>query len=149
MIDLDPKGTLTSIFVWCCDHLPLTVTRDYSEDKRDGIRRTGAHYIEHGTTLCHIFWAILWMPILWAAAVAFIIFMIVMIHVAGYRDHGETMGVAAYFIPEMAAAGIGSLAGVVILVTIAASKGGLLNLIWEYLKGMKSRVCPLVVFNRT
>jgi hypothetical protein len=84
MINLDADSRLAKWFVWICDHLPLTVG-DYTVNGSDGEEerkyRTGEHYLTAGTTLCHVFWAVLWVPLLGAAAFGFLASMIVMMHV--------------------------------------------------------------------
>lgn len=146
MIKLEINGRLTRWFVWCCDNLPLTVTRDYSKDKESGVRRNGAYYLERGTTLCHIFWATLWIPIAIGFFVSFLVFMLGMLHVAAYHDFGDKLGPAALLIPEAFALGIAALMALFILALVGGDKSGFFKLLWQYLSGIKSRVCPLVKF---
>ena len=153
MINLEANSWLTKWFVWSCDHLPFTVTRIYGADHKDCGRRKGSAYIESGTTLCHIFWATLWVPVAMAAFSSLFIFIFVTMHFAVHQDFiksnpnaGSLASIASYFIPEGVALGIAALAGLFILSMIGGSKSGFFMLLWQYLKGIKQRVCPLVKF---
>lgn len=155
MINLDANSRLSKWFVWCCDHLPLTVTRVYGgEGDHAGKRRTGASYIEGGTTLCHVFWAILWVPLLGTAFVSLAVFLFTSVHFLAHRDFirqnpdaGAVVDVLAYFIPEAFMLGAVVVVGLMILAVIGGSKVGIFRLLWQYLKGMKQRICPLVRFD--
>ena len=150
MINLHSNSLMTKWFVWSCDHLPLTVTREYGEGKpSDGLRRNGAHYIECGTTLCHIVWAILWVPLLLTAFGSRCAFIFIMMHVKLYQDHSAQFGIAAAFIPEGFTLVAVLLAAVLVFSVIGAGKVGFFKLLWLYLKSIKSRVCPLVSFVST
>ena len=158
MISLESGGILARYFVWSCDHLPLTTASYYvvEEGKKIERRRTGAHYIGYGTTLCHIFWAILWVPLISAAIVSFFVFMFGLMHVLAHNDFmlknpdsGAFVSAASYFLPEAFAAGIMLVAGCVVLACIGGSKTGFFSLLWQYLKGVKQRICPLVRFDGT
>lgn len=146
MIKLEMNGRLTRWFVWCCDNLPATVTRDYSENKLNGVRRKGAYYLERGTTLCHIFWATLWVPIAVGFFVSLLVFLFGMLHVSAYDDFGDKLGPAAFLLPEAIALGIAVLLALLILTVVGGDKSGFFKLLWQYLSGIKSRVCPLVKF---
>lgn len=147
MIDLHPDGILTRWFVWCCDHLPLTVTRDYGEGKPShGSRRSGAYYLERGTTLCHVFWASLWVPLIGTALGTVLFCLFIFMHVALYRDKDNATGVWVAFIPEITVIAAVVPGAVVILAVMGAGKVGFIRLLWTYLKALKSRVCPLVKF---
>ncbi len=155
MINLASESNLTKWFIWSCDHLPFTVTRIYSgENDHQGIRRTGVSYVENGTTLCHIFWAALWVPIAIAALAGFLLFILAAMHfyghqdfVASHPDASPLASVASYFIPEIIALVFATAMGIFILSVIGGSKVGFFALLWQYLKGIKQRVCPLVRFN--
>src|ERR1700677_1727750 len=128
MIKFSPDTLLARWFVWCCDHFPGTVTREYGNGKpSNGIRRTGAHYIAKGTSLCHIFWAILWVPLMWIAFCSFIVFGVIMLHVHLYRDNSDHLGIFAAFIPEGLLLLVVFLAGTLILAVMGASKVGFLK----------------------
>ena len=164
MINLDTDSTLTKWFVWSCDHLPFTGTRDYGEGKpQDGERRRGAYYVERGTTLCHLFWAMLWVPLLAVAVATGILVLFVAAHVgmahSPVKDqficglqtcrqmtYVDEYGVLSYFFLEGMMLTV--VAGVALLFTIlfGASKVGFFGLLWQYLKGIKQHVCPLVRF---
>lgn len=146
MINLRSNSILARWFVWCCDHLPATVTRDYSVNKQNGVRRSGSHYIKTGTTLCHIFWAILWVPLLVCAAAAFGLSVFVYMHVDLYHKYSKNLGIAAAFIPEGFVFAFVATIALLSFSIIGASNVGLLKLIWLYLTSLKSRVCPLVSF---
>lgn len=155
MISLERGSLLTRYFIWSCDHLPLTTANYHvEEDGKEGeCYRTGTHYVENGTTLCHIFWAILWVPLIAVAILSFILFMLCAVHVIMHRDFmiknpdaGPVLNVATYFLPEAFMAGIALLAGCIILICIGGSKVGLFSLLWQYLKGVKQHICPLVRF---
>jgi len=153
MINLDSDSRLTKWFVWSCDHLPLTVTHIYDADGKDHGRRKGISYIASGTTLCHIFWAALWVPIAGTAIFSLFAFIIVIMHIAShddfiksYPDVGPVANFASYFFPEGVALVIAAAAGILILSIIGGSKVGFFKLLWEYLKGIKQRICPLVKF---
>lgn len=153
MIRLQTANFLVRWFVWSCDHMPFTVTAVYDEDKRKHIPRTGAYYVANGTTLCHIFWAILWVPLLLAVFGVLFLILLLAIHVGMHNDIVNESGVtspiasaALYFVPELFALGAGALFGFVLLALIGGSKTGFFMLLWQYLKGVKSRICPLVRF---
>ena len=154
MINLDADSRLARWFVWSCDQLPFTVTHNYDEDGKDLGRRKGASYIANGSTLCHIVWAVLWVPIAAAAFSGFFIFMFVALHFSIHSDFamsnpniGPLANFAAYFIPEGLALGTAALVGIIILSLIGGSKVGFFKLLWQYLRGIKQRVCPLVHFD--
>ena len=153
MINLHADSRLTKWFVWSCDHLPFTTTYIYEGDKNCG-RRKGASYLASGTTLCHIFWAILWVPILLTAFCSLSMFMLTMAHFSVHQDFirthpyaGPVTSFMSYFIPEGVALLIAAVIGVLILSIIGGSKVGFFQLLWQYLKGIKQRICPLVKFD--
>jgi len=147
MINLRPNGLTTKWFIWCCDHLPLTVTRDYSNEKKEmGVRRTGAYYVENGTTLCHIVWAILWAPMMIAILGALFLCAILLIHIGSYEKYSPEYGIAGAFVPEAFIVGVALCVALLVFSLIGADKLGLGKLVWAYLKSIKSRVCPLVRF---
>jgi len=158
MINLESRGLLAKWFVWSCDHLPLT-TAHYIEGEGNGKRersRSGAYYIERGTTLCHIFWAILWVPLIVVAVIGFIGFILCAVHVIEHDtfmsknpDAGLILNVATYFLPEAFMACFALAAGCIILACIGGSKTGFFSLLWQYLKGIKQHICPLVRFGGT
>lgn len=152
MINIKSNNTLARWFVWSCDHLPLT-TGTYQEDDKEH-SRSGAHYIQNGTTLCHIFWAILWVPLISVSLVAFVLSLFVMVHITGHNEFvashpysGQLMQASAYFIPEAIMLVIGLVVGLLIFAIIGGSKSGFFGFLWQYLKGVKQRVCPLVRFD--
>jgi hypothetical protein len=154
MIRLETTNFLTRWFAWSCDHLPAT-TGYLPPEKEGGDARakTGAWYVENGTTLCHLFWATLWAPLLGVAFVGFILSMIIMIHVeahyefvAKHPDYSPALQAAAYFFPELFLLGGVIAFGTVVLAVVGGSKTGFFSLLWQYLKGLKNRVCPLVKF---
>jgi hypothetical protein len=155
MIRLEASNLLVRWFVWCCDHLPATTGYLLSEKPgaESGPAKTGAWYVENGTTLCHLFWACLWVPLLGTAFVGFVLLMVIMVHVEGHYefvaknpDSNPVLQVAAYFFPEVfLLAGILAV-GIIALAVIGGSKTGFFSLLWQYLKGLKNRVCPLVKF---
>lgn len=156
-MNLDASTRMAKWFVWSCDHLPLTVGQYIVKDN-DGDRvsraRTAAYYITNGTTLCHLFWAMLWVPLAIAAAFGFVLSMVVFAHVAMHDsfvlDHpyvSPALQVAAYFLPEAWLIVFAFAFGLIILTCIGGAKSGFFSLLWQYLKGIKSRVCPLVQFN--
>ena len=154
MIRLESSSLLTRYFVWSCDHLPLTTGRYVEAGSRVKARR-GIFYVENGTTLCHIFWAIFWVPLFAAAIASFVLLYIVAVHIQAHAvfmkanpDSGTLTDVASYFLPEMMMLGVALFAGCVILAIIGGSKTGFFSLLWQYLKGIKQRVCPLVQFDR-
>lgn len=148
MINLASTSHLTKWFVWCCDNLPFTVTYDYTDGDKPTIkRRTGAYYVGRGTTLCHIFWATLWVPIASCAAIGLLLFLIGIFHVEAYHSFGKTLGVAAIFVPEYIIAGIAIVVALFVFVIIGADKSGFFKLLRLYLNGIKNKVCPLVKFN--
>ena len=153
MINLNVDNKLTKWFVWSCDYLPLTVTHIYDEDGNDCGRRDGASYLANGTTLCHIFWAILWVPILGAGLISFLVCMVVILHFAAHEhfiryhpDAGPIADIMSYFLPEAFLISIAVLAGLTIFAIIGGSKSGFFILLWQYLKGIKQQICPLVKF---
>ncbi len=157
MIRLESSSLLTRYFVWSCDHLPLTAGNYVVKDgeKEMWHLKTGRSYLESGTTLCHIFWAIFWVPVLGAAIIGSVAFYIGGLHflmhrdfMRGHPDAGPLLNVAAYFMVEWVMLGIALFAGCVILAIIGGSKTGFFSLLWQYLKGIKERVCPLVQFDR-
>ncbi|HWX13483.1 MAG TPA: hypothetical protein VNY06_01160 [Methylocella sp.] len=155
MIDLDATGRLTKWFVWSVDHLPMT--NGYIDSGKDDVpdtAKSGAWYVEHGTTLCHVFWAILWVPLLGAAFAGFMFSMVIMMHVEAHYEFVEkhpfanpVIQVASYFIPEAFLLGVALLVGIIILALMGGSKTGFFSLLWQYLKGIKQRICPLVHFD--
>jgi hypothetical protein len=158
MIHLDTNSRLAKWFVWSCDHLPLTVTREHGDGKPpEGVRRHGAYYLSRGTTLCHIFWAVLWVPLFATALVTVAVFLFVFMHVSAHDDfvrhnyelvyYHPTLDILLYFVPEAVAVAIAAIAGFFILALIAGSKVGFFALLWQYLKGIKQRICPLVHFD--
>lgn len=149
MINLETDSRLAKWFVWCCDNLPLTVTRDHSDESKepDGVRRKGAYYLERGTTLCHIFWATLWVPLAVLAVAGLTVFMFGFMHFQTYHDFNDKIGPVAFFMPEMFALAGAAIFGTILLVLIGGSKSGFFKLLWQYLKGAKSRICPLVRFD--
>jgi hypothetical protein len=144
MVNLRPTGNVAKWFVWCCDHLPATVAMDYGA--KPVVSRKGMYYVENGTNLCHIFWAILWVPLLIVAVASFVLFMVVIAHVALYREHSDQMGIVAAFIPEEFVLASALLGGILILAILGASKIGFFKLLWLYLTSLKGRICPLVKF---
>lgn len=146
MINLKSDSLLARWFVWSCDHLPFTGTRK------------GNCYLSEGTTLCHIFWAILWVPLLAIAFVGFFSFVMLMLHIAAHDnfiaskspgfvvDH-PLLSFGAYFMPEAVALGMVGAGGLIIFACIGGSKVGFFQLLWQYLKSIKHRVCPLVRFD--
>lgn len=155
MINLEANSLISRWFSWSCDHLPFT-TAHYQEvvdDKRIYKCRSGAHYLSNGTTLCHVFWAILWVPLLVIAVACFFLFIIGAVHVLGHNDFvrqhpdsGVLLDAAAYFLPEAAVLGGAIISGLVFLVVFGGAKAGFFSLLWRYLKGIKQKVCPLVGF---
>ncbi len=156
MIDLDATSRLAKWFVWSCDHLPLTVTREYGDGKPGGVRRTGTYYLSHGTTLCHIFWAVLWVPLIATALVTAAAIFIAFAHVSLHNDFVSrnyelvydhpALDILFYFLPEAVVAATVAIAGLIILACIGGYKVGFFALLWQYLKGIKQRICPLVHF---
>lgn len=156
MINLDAGSKLAKWFVWSCDRLPFTVTRIYDEDGKDWGRRKGASYLASGTTLCHIFWATLWVPIALAAFSSFCVFFLTVVHVLlhedfikAHPDAGPLASIASYFMLEGFMLGMAAAVGILILSIIGGSKVGFFNLLWQHLKGIKQRICPLVRFGNT
>jgi hypothetical protein len=158
MISLESGGVLARYFVWSCDHLPMTTAwYTVKEDGKNIERsRNGAHYIEQGTTLCHIFWSILWVPLFSVAIASFAILVICAVHVGlhngfmrSHSDAGPLVDVATYFFPEAFVLGVALLAGCLVFAIIGISKVGFFSLLWQYLKSIKQRVCPLVRFGGT
>lgn len=146
MINLDTNNLVVRYFAWCCDHLPLAVTRDYRVNTTVGVRRNSAYYVENGTTLCHMFWAMLWLPLLGTAFVAVVLLAFGLLHVQMYIEHGGTLGVAAFFMPEEFVLAVLPVMALIRFAIFGASKSDFFKLLWLYLKGIKSRVCPLVRF---
>ena len=146
MIRLKTTNFWTRWFAWCCDYLPLTGTRDYSEDDPNGTRRGGAWYLEHGTTLCHLFWAMFWLPlavaVLGASVAGLFLFTIVEVHIQTYYDYGAV----GLLIPAGVVAGCVAVIGALVLILIGGEKSGFFKLLWSYLRGLKDHVCPLVKF---
>ena len=62
-----------------------------------------------------------------------------------FYDH-PALGIAAYFVPEAIAAAAIAVGGLIILACIGGNKVGFFALLWQYLKGIKQRICPLVHF---
>ena len=135
---LDPNSAATKWFVWCCDHFSDFVTGNK--------KRNGAYYLEHGTTLCHIFWAAFWFPMILVVAASFLLFMTVAVHIGAGRDPmlQRGFGIAAYIFPEIMVALVALIVGTLVLAILGASKVGLL----AYLKALKDRVCPVVTFQK-
>jgi hypothetical protein len=154
MIRLDATNILTRWFMWSCDNLPLTATRDYADKSRpNGVRRTGAYYVERGTTLCHLFWAVLWMPLIVVGIACFVFVVFVFIHIGTHDDfigrNGITSPLAsalAYLLPEGFALGGALVIGIMILAVSGAGKTGFFKLLWQHLKSVKNRVCPFIEF---
>lgn len=148
MINLRADDTLTKWFVWCCDNLVLTVTREYGEGKpSNGLRRTGAYYIERGTTLCHIFWASLWVPLIATAGAAFVACLFIYMHVDSYEHGKDQFGIAAALFPEGIVACSVLVGSLPFFIIMGASRVGFFKLLWVYLKGIKSKICSLVRFD--
>lgn len=147
MVNLNAQGPVARYFIWCCDHLPATVKRDYSENKAVRVRRKGTHYISAGTTLCHVFWATLWVPLFIAALTGFMFTGLVAIHVGTYKDFGPRLGVWAFFFPEGVALVLMLAVGIIVLAIFGADKSGFARVLWHYLKNIKTRVCPIVQFD--
>lgn len=152
MIRLEANNLLVRWFVWCCDHLIITVGT-YRDDDGKKQRRTGAYYVQNGTTLCHVFWASLWFPLILVAFAGFALSMITMMHVemhyefvANHPYANPALQFASYFVPEGFLLIFAAVVLVIILTVIGGSKSGFFSLLWQYLKGIKSRVCPLVKF---
>lgn len=157
MINLESGGLIARYFIWSCDHLPFTTGWYTVEEAGEEIarRRTGAYYVERGTTLCHIFWAIFWVPLIHAAFASIFLFVFSSVHVIVHdnfiREHpysGPFVSAATYFLPEAFAIGIALAVGSLILAVIGGSKVGFFSLLWQYLKGVKQRICPLVRFGQ-
>lgn len=146
MIVLSPNSLLTTVFVWCCDHLPVTVTRDYSSKVDGGERRKGIYYVQNGTTLCHVFWAILWVPLLITALISFLMFIFIAAHIGIHERNEDSWGFAGYFIPEIFMMGFALALVVAIFIGDRVYKIEFFKLLYVYLKGIKSKVCPLVTF---
>jgi len=146
MIDLQQNTFLVRYFVWSCDHLPLTGTTDYTKGG-EGERRYGSHYIETGTTLCHLFWVVLWMPMIVAAFSAAVAVMLALVQISAYENHRAKLGIAAFFIPEFIIMGAAAAIGLIILIVFGAGKSGFMKMLWLYLKSIKHRICPLIRFN--
>jgi hypothetical protein len=147
MINLRPNTILAKWFVWCCDHLLGTVTREYA--RPGGIRRTGAYYLEHGTTLCHIFWATVWVPLMSAAAITIVIALFLAIHIDLYLRYSSQFGIASALLPEGVALGVGILVVIVMFAIMGVYQVGFFKLLWLFLKGIKNKVCPRVTFAPT
>jgi hypothetical protein len=135
MIRLARNSRLTMWFVGCCDYLPFASSKK------------GIHYLENGTTLCHIFWAALWMPIIAVCLAGLAVFIFGMGHVAAYREYGYRIGPAAFIAPELFALGMAVVFATVALAIIGGDKSGFFKLLRQYLSGVKSRICPLVKFD--
>ncbi len=154
MIRLETTNLLTRWFVWSCDRIPMT--NGYIPSGKDDVPDTpksGVWYVENGTTLCHLFWACLWAPMLLVAVAAFALSMLVMVHLEGHYEFVEKhpdapfiARAAAYFFPEMAILAFVIVFGTVVLAVVGGSKTGFFSLLWQYMKGLKNRVCPLVKF---
>jgi hypothetical protein len=148
-LQLRSSDVATKWFVWSCDHLLFTVTREYGEGKpREGERRTGAFYVQNGTTLCHVFWAMLWVPLATVAAGSLVLFIFIAAHVQLYEDNGYKWGIAAAFMPEIVLLLLVTISAIIVFAIMGASKVGFFKMLWEYLKRFKSRICPLVSFER-
>lgn len=152
MINLDANGRLTKWFVWSVDHLPFTAGSYKVEDEER--YRTGEHYITNGTTLCHIFWATLWMPLITVAFLGLLATLVVMMHVLPgldfaqkHPDFSPAAQIAMYFLPEWVALLLAVVVGTIILAIMGGSKTGFFALLWSYLKGIKQRICPIVHFD--
>lgn len=152
MINLSANSRLTKWFVWSCDHLPLT-TSTYRDDDNREHWHDGAFYVSAGTTLCHIFWAMMWVPLIIITVAGMGTVFIAMIHIEGHYefvaqhpDYSPALQAASYFIPEIALIGAAFPVLIVILAIIGGSKSGFFSLLWQYLRGVKQRVCPLVHF---
>lgn len=129
---IDPASRLGRWFVWSCDHLPAVSTRS-SED-----------HLERGVSLCFVFWATLWGPLLNLMFVAVAVTLFVLFHVVTY-DHGQTeLGGFGFLWPEVVLLGV--LVTLALLVGLTAAFLGLDRLTGAYLRGLKKRVCPLVTF---
>jgi len=147
MVSLRSNGMASKWFAWCCDHLPMTVTREYGEGKpRDGLRRTGSYYVENGTTLCHIVWVMFWVPLAVVSFGSFILAFVVLIHVAIYKSPENKYGVAGAFIPEIIALVTAICLSIFVVAVFGAEKVGFFRFLWIYLKSIKNRVCPIVEF---
>jgi hypothetical protein len=155
MITLEPDSVLVQYFVWSCDHLPCTTSADAVEEngKMTSRDRSGHYYIAHGTTLCHLFWVTLWVPFACVAFISFAFSMFVVVHIGvhnnfmrGHADAGPLVDAAAYFIPEAFVACAVWIFGCLFLAIIGGSKTGFFSLLWQYLSGIKQRICPLVRF---
>jgi hypothetical protein len=130
MIQLDPNSLVTKYFLWQCDHNVFVTNADPVDNKY--VRRKGAYYLEHGTTLCHIFWATLWMPLVAAAIIGFLLVMLAALHVSAYEAFSAKFVIAAALLT---------------LILMGAGKLPFWKLVWLYLKGIKNRICPLVQFD--
>jgi hypothetical protein len=145
MIQLDPNSLVTKYFLWQCDHNVFVTNADPVDNKY--VRRKGAYYLEHGTTLCHIFWATLWMPLVAAAIIGFLLVMLAALHVSAYEAFSAKFGIAAFFAPEFFVLGFVIAAALLTLILMGAGKLPFWKLVWLYLKGIKNRICPLVQFD--
>ena len=153
MINFDVNSRLTKWFVWSCNHLGGFTTATYRDADDKEHTKSGEYYVANGTTLCHIFWAILWAPLLLIVFSGFIITMFVMIHIEGHYvfvnkhpDYSPILQTASYFIPEVIVLVGCLIVLIVVFAVIGASRTGFFTLLWQYLKGIKQRVCPLVHF---
>ena len=148
MIVLIPKSRLARWFVWSCDHLPLTAIPRIVNGKVYHL--TGSGYMETGTSLCHLFWAALWVPLIILVLLSLLLAVFVEVHLGLHMNTADTLGVWGYFLPEMAILGACLCGGLVFLMAFLihsyAGRVRFLRLLWTYIKCLKQRVCPLVRF---
>lgn len=163
MIVLDSRTKIARWFAWCCDNLPMTVTREYGEGKPDGgLRRGSAYYLERGTTLCHFFWAALWVPLIAVVVIAGCLALLVLVHAlsgltpvgrvcdaAGCREGlaVDKYGYVAFFFPDLGVVGVVIAAALIVSTIFGADQSGFSKLLGYYLKGLKNRVCPMIQFS--
>lgn len=136
MITLNKNSRQTKLFLWCLKN-PMT---RHSYEKEDGTlwSRDPEWYLENGTTLCHFFFACLWVPLLIVGAFSFMAIALINMHMSLYEKYG-TPGL---FIPSSVAMIAVSLIATIILIVIGSGKIGLSS----YLYSLKNKICLRMEF---
>lgn len=137
VINLDRRDLRTRYFLWCLRH-PMCRASRYDAEGHDLGLKPVEWYVENGTTLCHFFWCCLWVPLLMAALISAIAFLVIGIHVGAYQEYGAP----GLLIPAGTLIGGISVVALIILAFIGAGKVGLL----PYLAALKAKICPRITF---